>query len=34
MALLDRLAALVPPLRRHRRRYHGVLAPHVPSVPQ
>jgi len=24
---LDRLADLVPPLRKHRRRYHGVFAP-------
>jgi hypothetical protein len=32
--LLDRLSALVPPPRRHRHRYHGVLAPHAPSVPQ
>ncbi|WP_158002573.1 transposase [Methyloterricola oryzae] len=23
----DRLAALVPPPRKHRQRYHGVLAP-------
>ena len=28
--LLDRLAALIPPPRRHRHRYHGVLAPNAP----
>jgi len=28
--LLDRLAALIPPLRRHRHRYIGVLAPNSP----
>ena len=28
--LLDRLAALIPPPRRHRHRYHGVLAPVCP----
>ena len=27
--LLDRLAVLVPPPRRHRHRYHGVLAPNA-----
>ena len=27
---LDRLAALIPPPRRHRHRYHGVFAPHHP----
>lgn len=27
MQLLDRLAALIPPPRRHRHRYYGVLAP-------
>ncbi|NIV49572.1 MAG: IS91 family transposase, partial [Gammaproteobacteria bacterium] len=27
--LLDRLAALIPPPRRHRHRYHGVLAPNA-----
>ena len=27
---LERLAALMPPPRRHRHRYHGVLAPHAP----
>lgn len=30
LELLDRLAALIPPPRRHRHRYHGVLAPHSP----
>ena len=29
-AFLDRRAALVPPPRRHRHRYHGVLEPHAP----
>jgi hypothetical protein len=28
--LLDRLAALIPPPRRHRHHYHGVFAPHSP----
>ena len=28
--LLDRLAALMPPPRRHRHRYYGVLAPNSP----
>ncbi len=32
MQLLDRLAALVPPPRRHRHRYFGVLAPNSPLV--
>lgn len=27
LELLDRLAALIPPPRRQRHRYHGVLAP-------
>ena len=27
--LLDRLAVLIPPPRRHRHRYHGVLAPNA-----
>jgi hypothetical protein len=31
--LLDRLAALIPPPRRHRHRYHGVFAPHSPLRP-
>jgi hypothetical protein len=30
MQLLDRLAALIPPPRRHRYRYYGVLAPNSP----
>ena len=28
--LIDRLAALIPPPRVHRHRYHGVLAPNAP----
>ena len=28
--LFDRLAALIPPPRRHRHRYHGALAPNAP----
>jgi len=28
--LLDKLAQLIPPPRRHRHHYHGVLAPHSP----
>jgi hypothetical protein len=28
--LLDKLAALIPPPRRHRHHYHGVLAPNSP----
>ena len=31
--LLERLAALVPPPRVHRRRYCGVLAPNAPVAP-
>jgi hypothetical protein len=31
--LLDRLADLVPPPRRHRHRYHGVFAPNHPLRP-
>jgi hypothetical protein len=27
LALIERLAALIPPPRIHRHRYHGVLAP-------
>ncbi len=27
---LDRIALLIPPPRRHRHRYHGVLAPNAP----
>jgi len=30
LELLNRLAALIPPPRRHRHRYHGVLAPNAP----
>jgi len=30
LELLDRLAALIPPPRRHRHRYYGVLAPNSP----
>lgn len=30
LEFLDRLAALVPPARHHRHRYHGVLAPNAP----
>jgi hypothetical protein len=30
LQLLERLAALIPPPRQHRHRYHGVLAPHSP----
>jgi len=30
MQLLDRLAALIPPPRKHRHRYFGVLAPNSP----
>ena len=30
MQLLDRLAALIPPPRKHRHRYYGVLAPNSP----
>ena len=30
LALIDRIAALVPPPRRHRHRYFGVLAPNSP----
>ena len=30
LELLDRLAALIPPPRIHRLRYHGVLAPNAP----
>ena len=31
--LLDRLSALIPPPRRHRHRYYGVLAPNSPYRP-
>ena len=30
LALIDRIAALVPPPRTHRHRYFGVLAPNSP----
>jgi hypothetical protein len=30
---LDRLAALIPPVRRHWHRYHGVFAPNHPLRP-
>ena len=30
---LDRLAALIPPHRKHRHRYHGVFAPNHPLRP-
>jgi hypothetical protein len=30
LQLIDHLAALIPPPRRHRHRYHGVLAPNSP----
>ena len=30
LELIDHLAALIPPPRRHRHRYHGVLAPNSP----
>ena len=30
LELIDRLAALIPPPRLHRHRYHGVLAPNAP----
>lgn len=29
--LIERVAALVPPPRRHRLRYYGVLAPNAPD---
>jgi hypothetical protein len=29
LELIDHLAALIPPPRRHRHRYHGVLAPNA-----
>jgi hypothetical protein len=34
LELLERLAALIPPPRLHRHRYHGVLAPNSPQRPQ
>jgi Putative transposase len=30
LELIERLAALIPPPRRHRHRYFGVLAPNAP----
>jgi hypothetical protein len=33
LEFLDRLAALVPPPRKHRHRYYGVLAPNSPLRP-
>jgi len=30
LELIDHVAALIPPPRRHRHRYHGVLAPNSP----
>ena len=33
MEFMDRLAALIPPPRRHRHRYYGVLAPNLPLRP-
>ncbi|MDD5268541.1 MAG: transposase [Methylococcales bacterium] len=30
LAFLDKLAVLIPPPRKHRHRYHGVLAPNAP----
>jgi hypothetical protein len=30
LQLIERLAALIPPPRLHRHRYHGVLAPNAP----
>ena len=32
--LIERLAALIPPPRLHRHRYHGVLAPNSPQRAQ
>ena len=32
LELIDRLAALIPPPRRHRHRYYGVLAPNAPPT--
>ncbi len=34
LELLERLAALIPPPRIHRHRYHGVLAPNAPEREQ
>ncbi len=33
LELLERLALLIPPQRRHRHRYYGVLAPNAPLRP-
>ena len=33
LEFLDHLAALIPPPRQHRHRYHGVLAPNSPLRP-
>ena len=33
LEFLDHLAALIPPPRKHRHRYHGALAPHSPLRP-
>jgi hypothetical protein len=33
LEFMDRLAALIPPPRRHRHRYYGVLAPNSPLRP-
>ena len=30
LEFLDKLAVLIPPTRKHRHRYHGVLAPNAP----
>ena len=32
LELIERLAALIPPPRIHRHRYHGVLVPNAPQV--
>jgi len=32
LQLLDRLAALIPPPRKHRHRTYGVLAPNAPAL--
>jgi hypothetical protein len=34
LELIERLAALMPPPRRHRHRYYGVLAPNAPLCAQ
>jgi hypothetical protein len=34
LELIERLAALIPPPRLHRHRYHGVLAPNSPQCAQ